>query len=286
MTLAHGTDRLEFGSARAAAGRSGRSAVLHAHPRTARSRAGSLSWRPAALARTVGRMVAGNSRELRAARARPSRGPAQGRRSADRALRLDGPRCRNRGTGAWDSQGMVRGRTGAHRHCADLRVRARLHVRPRRLGPGFRNRSGALRSRLRARRFVVVVRGLGHSAAERPLATCRRTVRRAGRRPNGSARSDVGSLCVAACDRRCGAAPACSAKQDQPTWPRAEFGRRSAAPKRRRRLAGKHARKPSTARDLPSPGCDTEAHDLAQRLSYSSWRRAFVRHDGEGGADE
>jgi len=45
-------------------------------------RAGSLSRRPAALARRVGRMVAGHSRKLWAARARLFRGPAQGRRSA------------------------------------------------------------------------------------------------------------------------------------------------------------------------------------------------------------
>src|SRR5207253_2032418 len=35
----------------------GRSAVFHSHPRTPRSRAGSLSRRPAALARRDGRMV-------------------------------------------------------------------------------------------------------------------------------------------------------------------------------------------------------------------------------------
>jgi len=64
------------------------------------------------------------------------------------------------------------------------------HVRPRRLGPGFH------------------VRDLGHSSAQRPLAARRRTVGRASRRPNGRGRSHVGSLRVAARDRRRGSAPA------------------------------------------------------------------------------
>ena len=37
-----------------------------------------------------------------------------------------------------------------------------LHVRPRRLGPGFRDRSVALRSRLRPRCAASVLRDLGH----------------------------------------------------------------------------------------------------------------------------
>jgi RimJ/RimL family protein N-acetyltransferase len=48
----------------------------------------------------------------------------------------------------------------------------------------------------------------GHSSAERPLAARRRTVRRASRRSNGSGRSHVGSLRLAARDRRYGSAPA------------------------------------------------------------------------------
>src|SRR6266542_4406028 len=52
------------GSPRAPAGRAGRSAVLHSPPRTPRSRAASVSRRPAALARGDGRMVAVHSCEL------------------------------------------------------------------------------------------------------------------------------------------------------------------------------------------------------------------------------
>ena len=75
-------------------------------------------------------------------------------------------------------------------------------------GQGFATEAGVLRSRLRARRSGVVVRGLGHSSAERPLAARRRTGGRASRRPNGGDRSHVGTLGVAARDRRRGSAGA------------------------------------------------------------------------------
>ena len=48
--------------------------------------------------------------------------------------------------------------------------------------------------------------------------------------------------------------------------------RRRAAPRRRRRLAPKFARKPCVVRS-PVPQLRYENHDVAQRLSYSSWRR-------------
>ena len=63
-------------------------------------------------------------------------------------------------------------------------------------GQGFATEGGGLRSRLRARHPAAVVRGLGHSSAQRPLAARRRTARRARRRPNGSRRCPVGSLRV------------------------------------------------------------------------------------------
>src|SRR5712692_1798732 len=96
---------------------------------------------------------------------------------------------------------MVQAFSGARGRRADIRVRARLHVRPRRLGPGFRDRSGVLRSRLRARRSAAAVRDLGYFSGERPFAARLRTGRRALRRPNGRGRSHVGSLAVAARDR-------------------------------------------------------------------------------------
>jgi hypothetical protein len=64
-------------------------------------------------------------------------------------------------------------------------------VRSGRVGPGLRDRSGGLRPRLRARRAAAAVRDLGYSAAKRPLAARRRTVRLGRRRPNGSGRSGV-----------------------------------------------------------------------------------------------
>ena len=56
---------------------------------------------------------------------------------------------------------------------------------PNALGPGLRDRSGTLRSRLRSRRAAVVLRGLCHSSAQHPLASRRRGFRRASCRANG-----------------------------------------------------------------------------------------------------
>ena len=53
------------------------------------------------------------------------------------------------------------------------------------LRKGLRDGSGTLRSRLRARRAAVVLRGLCHSSAQHPLASRCRGVRRASCRANG-----------------------------------------------------------------------------------------------------
>src|SRR5438105_4821221 len=103
---------------------------------------------------------------------------------------------------------MVWARGGARRSRADLRVRARLHLRPRGLAPGFRDRGGMLRARLRARRAAAVLRGLGHSSRKRPLTARRRAVRRVPGRPDARDWSDLGTLPVAARGRRRDPAPA------------------------------------------------------------------------------
>jgi hypothetical protein len=109
MTLAQGTDRLA--SARLLLRRitpDDRSffTCLHALPKVAQHLyPGGRTRLPQEVAAWLQYTLASYERL-----ARLSRGPSQGRWSADRALRLDGPRCGIDGTEARDPQRVVRAR--------------------------------------------------------------------------------------------------------------------------------------------------------------------------------
>src|SRR2546426_4395265 len=159
------------GSPRAAADRAGRSAVRHSHPRTPRSRAASLSRRPA-------------------------------------ALRLDGPRCRIRGTRARDSQRMVRAREQAPAGVA-LTFECELGYTfdPAGWGQGFATEAARC-VRDYARDVLRLSYAISAILPQNARSARGRTVGRASRRSNGRGRSPVGSRRVAARDKRRGSAPA------------------------------------------------------------------------------
>ena len=209
MTLAHGTDRLE--SARLVLRRitPGRSAVLHSHPRTPRSRA--------------------ESAIPEAGRARPKRRP-HGCSTLSRAMstlalgylavlrKEDGALIGRCGLmdlvveSAAPEHGIRRGWFGREQAPAGVALTFECELGytfdPAVWGQGFATEAARCVRDYARDVLRLAVRDLGHSSAERPLAARRRTVRRASRRPDGRGRSHVGTLRVAARDSRRGSPPA------------------------------------------------------------------------------